>query len=268
MSWIIKGQLSGPPGANAFTTFTSTFTVPPVGQTVVVSVEDASWMVNGQYLYVESAGGGSGLPGTMQVTAISGNHVTLLNVGGGPGLADAPSDASTYGRHAATWTNVTPEAPLDGRPYVRQGAGWVVSPAGTAITTQTIFGETPAGKIDGTNRNYTTAHVYSPGYLAVYLNGLRMRPSSDYIETGSQSFQFLNPPLAGDSLSIDYIQPASFRSLPPTGTGIASEEAPSLEKFPTFSPPPSSLEPGRAYGLSRQAPPFYFRRSLWSRNRR
>jgi hypothetical protein len=68
-----------------------------------------------------------------------------------------------------------------------------------------VWGETPAGAIDGVNRTYTSANPYIA--LGVYLNGLRLRHSDDYVETGNQSFQLLNAPLSGDSLSIDYIQP-------------------------------------------------------------
>jgi hypothetical protein len=68
-----------------------------------------------------------------------------------------------------------------------------------------VLGETPAGAIDGVNRTYTTANPYIA--LAVFLNGLRLRHSNDYTETGNQSFQLLSAPLSGDSLSIDYIQP-------------------------------------------------------------
>jgi hypothetical protein len=258
--WTLQGQLSGPPGSSAFTTTASNFTCPPIGSTVVVTVADASWMVVGQYLWIESAGGGTGLPGQMQVQAISGKNVTLLNVSVSTGLPDAPSDANTYGRHAGAWVGVLPEAPTDGRPYVRQSAAWSVAPTATT----NIWGETPFGPIDGTNLSYSSAHPYTSGKLAVYLNGLRLRPSSDYIETGSQSFQFLSAPLPGDSLSIDYVQSSTVVRV------IVQGEKERLQS--TFPPPPSSLEPGSAYGLfpgsSRQAPPFYSRRSLGRRSRR
>jgi hypothetical protein len=80
-------------------------------------------------------------------------------------------------------------------------------PQGPAGLTKSIWGETPVGAINGTNLNYASANPYSPGLLSVYLNGLRLRRSADYNETGSQSFQFFSAPLPGDSLSIDYIQP-------------------------------------------------------------
>jgi hypothetical protein len=70
-----------------------------------------------------------------------------------------------------------------------------------------VWGETPAGAIDGSNLTFTSAHPYTAGLLAVFLNGLRMRRSGDYNETGAQTFQFVNAPLAGDTISIDYIQP-------------------------------------------------------------
>jgi hypothetical protein len=71
----------------------------------------------------------------------------------------------------------------------------------------TTWGETPAGAIDGSNTAYTSAHPFTSGLLAVYLNGLRQRSPADYSETGTQSFQFVNAPLPGDIVSIDYIQP-------------------------------------------------------------
>jgi hypothetical protein len=70
-----------------------------------------------------------------------------------------------------------------------------------------VWGETPTGAINGVNLTYTSANPYSPGLLAVFLNGLRLRRSADYNETGAQSFAFLTAPLVGDSLSIDYMQP-------------------------------------------------------------
>lgn len=80
-------------------------------------------------------------------------------------------------------------------------------PPGPSGALQMVWGETPSGVINGVNMNYTTAYPYIAKLLAVFLNGLRQQRNNDYIETGSQSFQFLNAPLPGDSLSIDYTQP-------------------------------------------------------------
>lgn len=70
-----------------------------------------------------------------------------------------------------------------------------------------VWGETPVGAIDGVNQTFTSANAYSAGLLAVFLNGLRQRRSADYNETGTTTFAFVNAPLPGDSLSIDYVQP-------------------------------------------------------------
>jgi hypothetical protein len=66
----------GPAGLNAFNTTNAGFTVPASGGTVNVTLGDASWVVVGQMVVVEGAGG-SGIAGTMFVTAKSGNQITL-----------------------------------------------------------------------------------------------------------------------------------------------------------------------------------------------
>lgn len=66
------------------------------------------------------------------------------------------------------------------------------------------FGETPTGAINGSNTSYTTANAFAAGRLAVFLNGLRQRPGQDYNATSTTTFSFLNAPLAGDSVSVDY----------------------------------------------------------------
>jgi hypothetical protein len=159
------GVFSTPPsgtGINAFTvTVTSPFTVPAVGSSTTATVADASWIVVGQLLYVDTAGGGPGLAGALVVQAKAGNTLTLLN-------------------------------PLP-------------PPSVGSSTPHGVWGETPSGTIDGSNKNYTSAQPYSPTTLAVFLNGLRQRRSADYTETGSNSFSFVTAPLPGDSLSIDYM---------------------------------------------------------------
>jgi hypothetical protein len=72
--------LTGPQGVNSFTTTAlSVFTVPVVGSTTTVTVADASWIIVGQLLYFDTAGGGTGHAGALLVTAKAGNVLTLLN---------------------------------------------------------------------------------------------------------------------------------------------------------------------------------------------
>jgi hypothetical protein len=86
---------AGPPGTglNAFNTTTAAFTVPAVGATVNVILNDASWVVTGQFVFVDSAGG-PGTAGALQVSAKSGNQVTLLNPAPAPAIPAASTSAA------------------------------------------------------------------------------------------------------------------------------------------------------------------------------
>jgi microcystin-dependent protein len=65
--------VDGIPGVNAFTiTVDSPFTIPPVGQTVDVDLENGEWVAVGQTVFIEDGG-------NFRVTAKNGNRVTLLN---------------------------------------------------------------------------------------------------------------------------------------------------------------------------------------------
>jgi hypothetical protein len=69
---------TGPQGGNAYTTTTANFTVPNVNASTTVTVADASWVVVGEMVWVDTAAGGVGQGGAMQVTAKAGNTLTLL----------------------------------------------------------------------------------------------------------------------------------------------------------------------------------------------
>jgi PPE-repeat protein len=77
---------------------------------------------------------------------------------------------------------------------------------GTPTSGVLIWGETPAGAINGTNKNFTTANSYAAGQLGVYVNGVRQRRPDDYAETSATTFQLVSAPLVGDILSVDYIK--------------------------------------------------------------
>src|ERR1700746_2445782 len=72
------GGAQGISGSGAVTTTVGSFTVPAVGATTPVTVVDAFWITQGQMVYVAGAGG-TNLSGALQVTAINGNQLTLLN---------------------------------------------------------------------------------------------------------------------------------------------------------------------------------------------
>jgi hypothetical protein len=85
---VSPGGAQGVQGAGSTTTNTASFTVPPVGSTVVVTVADPSWMLLNEFVYVNNAGG-AGLAGAMQITALTGNQVTLLNPTPAPAIPNA-----------------------------------------------------------------------------------------------------------------------------------------------------------------------------------
>lgn len=65
-----------------------------------------------------------------------------------------------------------------------------------------VLGETLTGAIDGVNTVYTTTGAYRTGSTAVYLNGLR---EYHYAESGASEVTLEDPPIAGDSVRIDYV---------------------------------------------------------------
>jgi hypothetical protein len=67
----------GPAGKPAYTNTTAQFTIPTAGSTIVVNVNDTSWMTIGETVWVATAAG-SGNAGTMKITAIGSlTQVTL-----------------------------------------------------------------------------------------------------------------------------------------------------------------------------------------------
>jgi hypothetical protein len=68
-----------------------------------------------------------------------------------------------------------------------------------------VVGETPSGAIDGVNQSFTTAHNFASNQLWVWLNGLRMKLTTDYTITGANSFHFVTAPQTGDTLVVDYL---------------------------------------------------------------
>jgi len=90
----------GPAGTNSFTITSTGFTVPAVGSTTTVTVNDASWAVVGEMVNVGSAGGG-GNSGMLQITAIAGNTLTLLNPPAVPTIPLADTTQSGLLRQAS-----------------------------------------------------------------------------------------------------------------------------------------------------------------------
>lgn len=152
--------ISGPQGSNAYTTTTAPFTVPPVGQTVSVTLADASWITIGQIVWVQTAGG-SGNAGALRVTAKAGNTVTLLNQEGGPaGIPDAV-DSKTYVRRYGAWVELTIPVvfPFAGKPLA---SAKVVVPMAIGL----IIPANLTGSTGYTTVNSTGSPVFTVNKLA------------------------------------------------------------------------------------------------------
>lgn len=68
-----------------------------------------------------------------------------------------------------------------------------------------VYGEEPAGAIDGVNPFYTTSLAFQPASEAVYLNGVRQREgaANDYTRAPT-TITFTLPPRIGDVILVDY----------------------------------------------------------------
>jgi len=84
----------GNPGINAYSITQAGFTVPAIGNTVTITVADTSWLTVGEYIYIAGANG-SGQAGALQVTAIAGSQVTLLNPSAPSGSGGSPPGGTT-----------------------------------------------------------------------------------------------------------------------------------------------------------------------------
>lgn len=79
--------------------------------------------------------------------------------------------------------------------------------SGGGGTTDLIVGEVPAGAIDGSNSQFTTAANFATGTLHVYKNGIRLKGGGvDYSETGPNSFTMVIAPATGTTLFVDYFK--------------------------------------------------------------
>jgi hypothetical protein len=79
---------------------------------------------------------------------------------------------------------------------------WIAPPTGGSGVG--VVGEVPTGAIDGTNTTFTISKPFVAASLAVYLNGLRQRPTTDFTIADATHFVLTSAPITGDSLLTDY----------------------------------------------------------------
>jgi hypothetical protein len=93
--------------------------------------------------------------------------------------------------------------PVDGYILASTALGvryWIATPAGGGGTG--TVGEVPHPVPDGSTVVFTLTKTFTT--LAVYLNGLRQRPTTDFTITSSTQFTMTSAPLTDDTLLTDY----------------------------------------------------------------
>lgn len=77
-SLVTPGGAQGLNGLNSFNITNAAFTVPAIGATATVTLNDTSWCVAGETVYVAGAGG-TGVAAPLVIQSVSGSQLTLLN---------------------------------------------------------------------------------------------------------------------------------------------------------------------------------------------
>lgn len=156
--WDDVGQIQGPVGPQgppgqqgsqgnpALAHTTAGFGVPAVGQSVSpVYVDNSAWMIQGQALNIETAGGGANA-GVLAISAINGNQLTLINVSGqvgamvatgalispggatGPqGIQGPPGQGLQFKGTVPTYANLPTTGNIQGDMWIANdtGTGWI-----------------------------------------------------------------------------------------------------------------------------------------------
>jgi hypothetical protein len=107
--------LDGAQGQVACSPTATTFIIPEVGATALVDLEQAIWVVIGQWINIELGGGEVG---PFQVIGKIGNQLELLNAPSSAGAPGPPGPPSF------------PDAPADDQLYGRKNEAWEIIPAG------------------------------------------------------------------------------------------------------------------------------------------
>jgi hypothetical protein len=77
-----------------------------------------------------------------------------------------------------------------------------------------VIGDVPIESTDGVTTIFTVNHPFTPESLAVYVNGLRQRPTIDFVVLNETQFQFTTAPHTGDFVQVDYGAAGVFGEIP------------------------------------------------------
>lgn len=69
-----------------------------------------------------------------------------------------------------------------------------------------VFGETPAGLVNGSNATYTTAFDFVPESVVPSINGLEQKAGTHFITMGNDTIIFNDSPTTGEIITVTYIK--------------------------------------------------------------
>lgn len=167
------------------------------------------------------------------VVSVSGNlsltsehHIVLVNATAGPVTITLPDATTVQAGYRIKKTDATSNAvtvatvssqTIDGASTMTiatqyatgdiasDGANWFdLSIPISGVVTANVFGEVPAGAINGSNATFTTSRAFASGLTRLHVNGLRQKIGDDYTETTSTTLTLAVAPQAGDTLLVDY----------------------------------------------------------------
>ena len=84
----------------------------------------------------------------------------------------------------------------------------IIGAAATPSFTCFVFGEVPAGAINGSNTVFALAQVPYGGSAALFYNGLKLTAGTDYTVSGS-TLTMARAPAGGDVITVNYVTPIS-----------------------------------------------------------
>ena len=148
---------TGPAGTNAFSVTSADFVLPDIGNTVQITLDDASWITIGQMVVVQT-GGGSATDGySLKAIDKTGNLVTLENVGSSTTIPLAGTSQSGLLKQVSGLTSDYVDGTNNCRDLKSSVAG-VTAQVPTGIVSDFAGSSAPAGWLicDGTSHPTAT----------------------------------------------------------------------------------------------------------------
>lgn len=80
------------------------------------------------------------------------------------------------------------------------------SSTGSGGAVDIVFGETPAGAVNGSNATFTTAFPFVPESVMVDINGLGLKRVAHFNTTGTTTILLSDSPTTGEIITVTYIK--------------------------------------------------------------